>query len=374
MISSGICNAGTAISSNSLSIQVNPNPTISTCQVSGTSFEPGSVINFTATATNGTPTYQYFWNFGNNTGGTGSSTATLFNQPGTYPISVYAVDNNGCRSPISYCDTIQIAFTSVAQFTADVTVGCAPLTVQFGNESRYAVNYLWNFGDGSAPSTDINPTHTFLAPGNYTVTLVAFGGISTDSSIVSQMVIVHNKPTADFQPVPAFVTNAMDTVHFVSNSSDARSWFWDFGDPNVTNDTASTPAASYYYPLNGDYTVTLIVTNEFGCSDTIVKPNVVSRIVSRDFADGVGEVRLYPVPFQSKLTFEIETITAGNCQIILSDLLGRRMMLLENTSLYPGKQEFSWNMGEKLSSGVYFLTVNFNQQSKTFQVIKTGNE
>jgi gliding motility-associated-like protein len=51
--------------------------------------------------------------------------------------------------------------------------GCVPYTVQMVNNSSAAINYLWDFGDGSAPVTASDPTHTFTAPGTYTVRLYA---------------------------------------------------------------------------------------------------------------------------------------------------------------------------------------------------------
>ncbi len=47
--------------------------------------------------------------------------------------------------------------------------------VQFTNESSGASSYIWGFGDGTTSILD-NPTHTFGAPGNYTVTLIAEEG------------------------------------------------------------------------------------------------------------------------------------------------------------------------------------------------------
>ncbi|MBL7807984.1 MAG: S8 family serine peptidase [Saprospiraceae bacterium] len=46
------------------------------------------------------------------------------------------------------------------------------LTVTFNNTSNNSTSYLWDFGDGMT-STDVNPVHTYSAPGTYTVTLSA---------------------------------------------------------------------------------------------------------------------------------------------------------------------------------------------------------
>ena len=66
----------------------------------------------------------------------------------------------------------------VAQATADVTDGVAPLTVQFSSEgTRHPagepITLQWTFGDGSEPSTEANPTHTYTENGRYTAQLVA---------------------------------------------------------------------------------------------------------------------------------------------------------------------------------------------------------
>ena len=53
--------------------------------------------------------------------------------------------------------------------------------VRFSSAGSGGVSYRWDFGDGSAPSTEANPTHTYPAPGNYTARLTvtyADGGTS----------------------------------------------------------------------------------------------------------------------------------------------------------------------------------------------------
>ncbi|MGW8324071.1 MAG: PKD domain-containing protein [Desulfobacterales bacterium] len=72
-----------------------------------------------------------------------------------------------------------------AEFSADVTSGIYPLTVNFTNESSGTpTSYLWDFGDGLT-STEENPTHQYNAPGTYTVKLTStytFGSYSETKS------------------------------------------------------------------------------------------------------------------------------------------------------------------------------------------------
>lgn len=67
---------------------------------------------------------------------------------------------------------IESQIAPLSNFTANVTSGTRPLTVNFTNLSQGATSYLWNFGDGNT-STATNPTHNYTTVGSFTVTLTA---------------------------------------------------------------------------------------------------------------------------------------------------------------------------------------------------------
>jgi PKD repeat protein len=72
-----------------------------------------------------------------------------------------------------------------ASFTASPPSGGAPLTVTFTDTSTGATAWHWDLGDGTT-SADRTVTHTFAAPGSYTVQLTASndGGFTTATSTV----------------------------------------------------------------------------------------------------------------------------------------------------------------------------------------------
>lgn len=78
------------------------------------------------------------------------------------------------------CSKDDIIPAPTADFTSEADAD-DPLTITFTNTSLLATSYEWDFGDGSAVSTDENPTHTYAEGGDYTVTLTAKseGGTST---------------------------------------------------------------------------------------------------------------------------------------------------------------------------------------------------
>ncbi|HET6869722.1 MAG TPA: PKD domain-containing protein [Solirubrobacteraceae bacterium] len=131
----------------------------------------------------------------------------------------------------------------------------------------------WNFGDGTATSFHAGraltaATHTYMAPGDYTVTLTLVdnrGNLTTGSEEIS----VDASPTAALTGSPTQVYDDGGPVSFdASGSSDAgasiTSDAWDFGD----GATAQSPTASHDYTTPGTYLVRLTVTDSLGQIDT----------------------------------------------------------------------------------------------------------
>jgi cytochrome c len=83
---------------------------------------------------------------------------------------------NNDNSGIYRIDYVGAGRRPIASASADPTSGQPPLEVEFSSEGSIdpdgtSLTYEWNFGDGSAPSTDPNPTHTYTTAGTYTATL-----------------------------------------------------------------------------------------------------------------------------------------------------------------------------------------------------------
>ncbi|MBW8051306.1 MAG: PKD domain-containing protein [Cytophagales bacterium] len=206
------------------------------------------------TVTGGTPPYSYIWS----NGATSENIASLC--AGTYTVEIS--DANSCI----ISDTITI---NQRCLVADFDVfgnGCRPLTVSFINNTLYADSYIWNFGDG-ATSLLKDPTHTYYDKGTYSVTLIAYGPGGQDTLTKLNIIVVHELPIAAFVVNPEFVFLPAEPVHCINLSENADSYLWDFGD-GVTSDEAN-PYYNYTFP--GEYIITLIARNQYGCSDTLTK-------------------------------------------------------------------------------------------------------
>jgi PKD repeat protein len=89
-----------------------------------------------------------------------------------------------------------------ANFTVDTTSGPAPLTVQFTDTSTNSpTSWSWDFGDGSAASTAQNPSHTYAAPGTYSVTLTASNSAGSDPVTKTDLITVSAPAATAYFPI-----------------------------------------------------------------------------------------------------------------------------------------------------------------------------
>jgi len=166
------------------------------------------------------------------------------------------------------------SISPVANFTANVTSGKAPLTVQFNDTSSGSpTSWAWDFdNDGTIDSTEQNPIYTYTEAGNYTVNLTVKNSVGSNSTVKTDYITVSETSTPVEPPVAAFIANVTSgtaplTVNFTDQSTGSpTSWLWDFGDGT----TATEQNVSHTYTSAGNYTVNLTVANEKG-NDSEVK-------------------------------------------------------------------------------------------------------
>ncbi|MEZ4986947.1 MAG: PKD domain-containing protein [Saprospiraceae bacterium] len=145
----------------------------------------------------------------------------------------------------------------VAAFSADPTIGCAPLLVEFTDESTGLVAFReWIFEGGSPEfSEEANPLVDYFDPGEYEVMLTVENNAGSDTHTETTFITVLGLPFADF----SFTATGM-TYQFTNLSQNEDDLEWSFGDGNTS--TQENPSHTYSEP--GTYTVTLDVFNECG--------------------------------------------------------------------------------------------------------------
>ncbi len=173
-----------------------------------------------------------------------------------------------------------------ASFTSNVFTGCAPLSVDFLNMSSQATNYLWDFGNGNT-STLTDPTTVYLAPGFYTVRLIAINSVTgnRDTLVATNYINVVANPTANFTAASVMGCVGNNAIAFNNLSVSATNYIWDFGDGTFS--TQANP--THTYTGTGVYTVKLIARNSFNCTNIHIKPAYITIVANPPAAFTVNQ-------------------------------------------------------------------------------------
>jgi len=211
---------------------------------------------------------SWTWDFGDGQTFAGMNTVHLYQDTGYFHVSLIGESALGCRDTLTQDSAVKI-IEPVALFSINPTLNCTtPATVNFIDQSIVPTSWLWDFGDGTT-STSQNPTHTYANPGSYNVSLTVFNS-STSCSDDIMMVVEIRDPLADFS---ASATEACvgTPLSFSNLSINATSFLWDFGDGNVSTDASPM----YAYTQAGTFDVSLVVSDELGCTDSIVRTHYI---------------------------------------------------------------------------------------------------
>ncbi|MEL7529965.1 MAG: PKD domain-containing protein [Bacteroidota bacterium] len=238
-------------------------PTI--CQGLSSSFSDLSTINEGSIV-------GWTWDFDDNTTSTDQNPVHNYASPGNYDVSLTVTSSNGCVS--TFTRQIVVEPVPVADFNftnaceGDANTFQQTAGIQLGS---VITGYSWNFGDSNT-ATGTNTSHTYAGYGYYNVTLsvVSDAGCTDD---FTRTVFVNPNPIADFEIVSAcedslVLASSASTVagslDYISNHD------WEFGDPSSGSDNNSTRInPSHVYNSAGFYDVTLTVTTQNGCTNTI---------------------------------------------------------------------------------------------------------
>jgi PKD repeat protein len=179
-------------------------------------------------------------------------------------------------SLLSYTNTV--AQTVNFSISIPSKEGCSPLSVNFTDISTggTVATRTWDLGNGVViPNGLVTVGANYLVAQKYYITLTA---IFTNGATLTKVdsIIVHPKPVADFTSLD-LIGCATHTANFTSTSTTATgsitNWQWDFGAGGLSG---AFPNPSFPYTNPGNYQVSLIVKNNWGCtSDALTKPQYI---------------------------------------------------------------------------------------------------
>ena len=191
------------------------------------------------------------WNFGDNDSCGCINPAHQYQDTGRYEVNL-TLTNDYCS--IQYDSIIVSNLCPVASFNA--TTADSSLFIQ--NQSQFADQWIWSYGDGSIDSTQV-PLHTYQDEGDYLVQIIASNDFCNDT--ISQWITIDFCPITDFT---ASINELEVTLQNTSLYADVLFWSPGFGDEVFGSETLDLT-----FPDTGIYTVQLIAYNSQGCSDTM---------------------------------------------------------------------------------------------------------
>jgi PKD repeat protein len=193
----------------------------------------------------------------------------------SYPVSLVATDERGCTDTTS--QEIFVEPELEITFSAD--------TVCFGEETMLIASALkpvaaqvsqwsWYFDDGTSVLTTESDTvyHIFTADGSFRVELTAYQKDTQCTAEATQDVKVRRLPTASFIAEPEACADSTAFLdESISSEGQIDQWTWYFGDgSSATINPPQNPDINHWYPpFLETYQASLIITDEFGCMDSI---------------------------------------------------------------------------------------------------------
>ncbi|PCH92818.1 MAG: hypothetical protein COB85_07760, partial [Bacteroidetes bacterium] len=223
------------------------------------------------------PNATFEWDFGDGVGVSISDTVSYsYSDTGSFNVTLTIRDND-CESTTSIIT--KVYDVPIATFDFESQVGCKPFTVVFnawsqgGNIADSQLVYIWDFGDGDSAFTQTT-SHTYDPEGTYIPSLTIKLGVCEGYEEMTKYdtVTVLPSPTAGIivNPNQGSIYNPIINIIDVSDGADDCYLVVVPGDTLEFCDYEHNyfdPTLPYDETVS--YDITQIVTNSYGCSDTI---------------------------------------------------------------------------------------------------------
>jgi large repetitive protein len=286
------------------------------------SITPTFTVKFTDQSTGSISNINIDWG-DNSTPFSGPKPATPFQHTyaslGIYEITYTVTGSNGCTDTKKFT-VYNISNPAVGASLPAGTLDCTPFEVQFKIENTSnndpTTKYILNPGDGS-PTTTINhpPPATFThrytetscqtPDGFFTFTIIARNGCD-ESTASLKPIKIFSAPIADFSNPEEVCVNS--TVTFTNTTVDGSNtdcsinarFEWDFGDGSPIRTVFNKDNQVHTYTQPGNYTITLLATNnKCGSTEKKLPITVCASATTSSFRAAFGGLQAIATPNQN---------------------------------------------------------------------------
>lgn len=229
---------------------------------------------------------SWVWDFGDGAISSDNNPNHIYNNEGIYTARLTVSNSFGADSETkpNIVSVIRSSEDVIAGFSTKETIGVAPATIEFINNSAGdVVDSVWEFGDDTEfrnPGKD-NVSHTYREPGDYDVRLTVTGSDADDNENRNDFIkiIEEGGVAAGFRATPVIGSSPLE-VQFVDMSiGKVASWDWDFDDSG-SKSTEQNPVHTFF--LEGEYNIKLTVNSTEGKGDTLTQDEFITVLGGAD--------------------------------------------------------------------------------------------
>lgn len=308
---------------------------------------------------------SWVWDFSDGATETAQNPEHTYNIEGFYTVGLTVSNPAGADSEIkTNLITVKGQNVPVADFITNKSVGLAPFTVQFFDQSEPSgkiASWIWEFGDGGISSSQ-HPTHIYQTEGIFTATLTVSNSFGADSEVKPNLVAITG---TDEAVLAGFSTDnnvgvLPFNVRFINNSAGkAEGFTWKFGDGAVSSEREP----GHLYEKAGEFDVSLSVKGA-SSADTRKEEKFI-KIINRE--DVAAWFTASPLTGNGPLEVQFVDRSVGDVAGWLWDFGDEKASTLQNPKhVYTEKGKFTVSVAVSGKSG----TSNVKKMEDLIEVLE----
>lgn len=221
----------------------------------------------------------FLWDFGDGTTSTDTFPIHTYSQERNYTIKLTVTDGNGCSNTMVKPGFVKIKNIHV-NFTASPTFKTCPDLItdfQLQNPNNLQLSSVqWDFGNGNTSNdNNYNPQGVYTRSDSFDVKLIVTDNNNCVDTVFKPKYIIVSGPSGSFNFMPD-TGCAPFNVTFDAQFKNTTTTIWDFGNGDTREDRTLANQSTYTYRREGEFTPTLVLKDDYGCTVNIISTKKVN--------------------------------------------------------------------------------------------------